>query len=55
MTRDSYDVLGIFAFLLVALIVVAVIYFQFQGWIQCTEDGGQYLRSWVGWPTCVMP
>jgi hypothetical protein len=52
---SSDRVLPVLFFLIVAVVVVCSIYFQFQGWVQCTEDGGQYLRSWVGWPTCVMP
>jgi len=51
----SEDVLGVFFIFLAILVLVIGIYFQIQGAVQCAEDGGQYLRQWNGWPTCVMP
>jgi hypothetical protein len=38
----------------VLIVIVLALYFQATGAIQCAEDGGAYLRSWTGWPTCVM-
>jgi hypothetical protein len=53
--RDSGDVLFFFLILVGVIVVFCAIFFQVQGAVQCAEDGGQYLRTWTGWPTCVMP
>lgn len=51
-SKNNDYVYVIFAVLMVLFIVISI-YFQIQGAIQCSEDGGQYLRNWANWPVCV--
>jgi len=51
----NFNWLGFFVIVGLILWIVIIGYFQFQGWIQCNADGGAYVRSWNGWPTCIKP
>jgi hypothetical protein len=51
--RKTYRDLGWIVPVLAVLILVISVYFQIQGAIQCSEDGGAYLRNWANWPVCV--
>ena len=48
-------VLGFLVIFIVVTVMLCVIVFQIQGAAECAADGGQYLRTWTGWPTCVVP
>lgn len=43
----------VFFLVLMLLAVIVSVYFQIIGAIQCSADGGEYLRNWANWPVCV--
>lgn len=37
----------------VAIVIVLVIAYMVDGAVNCSHQGGEYVRNWAGWPVCI--